>query len=103
MLDAQTLAQMQPGSILINTARGALVDEDALVKALARGHLWGAGLDVYEEEPQVHPGLLTCKNVVLLPHLGSATTETRHAMARMALDNALAVLSGAPAPNPVPH
>lgn len=94
LLDAARLAQLKPSAILINTARGPVVDEAALVDALRAGALRGAGLDVYEHEPQVHPGLLDRDDVMLLPHLGSATTETRALMAELALRNCLAVLAG---------
>jgi len=80
LLNAERLKKMQPHAILVNTARGDVVDEQALVKALKDGIIAGAGLDVYEKEPQVTKDLLTMENVVLLPHLGSATTETRVAM-----------------------
>ncbi len=101
LLDHTRLAQMRPGAVLVNTSRGPLVDEDALVAALASGHLGGAGLDVYEHEPTVHPGLLGRADVVLLPHIGSATSETRAAMAELAADNVRAVLAGEEPPTPV--
>ena len=88
------LEQMKPSAVLINTARGPIVDEAALVQALNAGTIWGAGLDVYELEPAVHAGLIERDDVVLLPHLGSATMECRQEMARMALGDAFAVLSG---------
>ncbi|MDP9195006.1 MAG: D-glycerate dehydrogenase [Acidobacteriota bacterium] len=94
LIDANALAGMKPGAYLINTARGPLVDEEALCDALERGHLRGAGLDVYEHEPQVNPRLLRMNNVVLLPHIGSATEETRNAMARIAATNVLLFLGG---------
>ena len=92
---------MRPGAFLINTARGPLVHEEALVRVLEGGLLGGAGLDVYEEEPLVHPGLLQRDDVVLLPHIGSATVETRTMMAVRAAENAAAVLAGEAPPNPV--
>lgn len=95
------LARMKPTAYLINTARGPIVNEQHLVDALKAGKLAGAGLDVFENEPVVNPGLLDLDNVVLLPHLGSATVETRAAMADMAATNALAILAGNPAPNQV--
>jgi glyoxylate reductase len=95
LIDADALAKMKRGAYLINTARGPLVDEEALCDALERGHLRGAGLDVYEHEPQVSPRLLRMKNVVLLPHIGSATEEARNAMARIAATNVLLFLGGA--------
>ena len=94
LLNAKTLARMKPGAYMINTARGALVDEDALCDALESGHLRGAGLDVYEHEPAVNSRLLAMKNVVLLPHIGSATEEARTAMARIAATNVLLFLRG---------
>ena len=90
------LGQMKKSGILINTARGDVVDEAALVAALAEGQIAGAGLDVYEREPAVAAELLTMENVVLLPHLGSATLETREAMGRRALENIRLFFSGAP-------
>jgi glyoxylate reductase len=101
LLDEDRLRLMRSGSFLINTARGPLVDEAALVRVLEDGHLGGAGLDVYEEEPAVHPGLLGRDDVVLLPHIGSATIETRAAMAELAAKNILAVLAGDDPPTPV--
>jgi glyoxylate reductase len=100
-IDAGALGRMRPGSVLVNTARGALVDEAALVRALRAGPLAGAGLDVYEHEPRMHPGLLDLPNVILLPHVGSATRETRTRMAMLAARNAHAVLSGEPPLTPV--
>ncbi len=94
ILDPTALAKMKPGAYVINTARGALVDEHALCDALESGHLRGAGLDVYELEPEVNPRLLRMKNVVILPHIGSATEEARNAMARIAATNVLLFLRG---------
>lgn len=96
LMNAHHIALMRPGSILINTARGSLVDEAALAAALRSGHLFAAGLDVHEREPQINPELLALENVVLLPHLGSATVETRTAMGLRALSNALQWLAGLP-------
>ena len=94
LIDARRLSQMKRGAILVNTSRGAVVDETALVAALESGHLGSAALDVYENEPAVHPGLVARDDVVLLPHLGSATTATRALMATMALNDAARVLRG---------
>ncbi len=96
LLTAARLAMMKPGSILVNTARGSLVDETALAEALRSGQLFAAGLDVYEHEPKITPALQGLENVVLLPHLGSATIETRTAMGLRALENALQWLGGRP-------
>jgi glyoxylate reductase len=101
-IDADALRRMRPGAYLVNTARGALVDEAALVDALRDGRLAGAGLDVYEREPVIHPGLLELPNVTLLPHVGSATWETRTRMAMLAARNVHAVLSGGAPLTPVP-
>ena len=94
MINQAALARMKRSAYLINTSRGPVVDEAALAWALKNGIISGAALDVYEEEPTVHPDLLTLENVVLSPHLGSATTETRTAMADLAVRNAIAVLTG---------
>jgi glyoxylate reductase len=96
LIDRTALARMRRSAYLINTSRGPVVDEEALVWALREGIIAGAGLDVYEDEPKVHQGLLTLENVVLAPHLGSGTVETRTAMADLAARNAAAVLSGRP-------
>ena len=101
LIDAARLAAMREGAILVNTARGDVVDEQALVDALRDGRLRGAGLDVYEYEPRVHPALLSMENVVLLPHLGSATEETRTAMGERALTNIEAFLAGREPPDRV--
>jgi glyoxylate reductase len=102
LLNSERLGAMRASAYLINTSRGAVIDEAALVDALAAGSIAGAALDVYEHEPDVHPGLLALENVVLVPHLGSATIETRTAMADLAASNVVAVMSGAPAATPVP-
>jgi len=92
---------MKPTAFLVNTSRGPIIDERALVKALQEKRIGGVGLDVYENEPELAPGLLECENVVLLPHLGSASRETRDKMATMAAANALALLKKEKAPNTV--
>lgn len=93
---------MKPGAIFINAARGKVIDEAALIGSLASGHLRAAGLDVFEREPvSVDSPLLKMKNVVALPHIGSATHETRHAMASCAADNLIAALTGKPLQNAV--
>ncbi|MGC8723802.1 MAG: 2-hydroxyacid dehydrogenase [Acidobacteriota bacterium] len=94
LMDRRRLLAMKPGAILVNTARGPVVDEEALVECLREGRLFGAGLDVYEREPALAEGLTELPNVLLLPHLGSATEGVREAMARMAVTDCLAVLEG---------
>ena len=101
LIGARELSLMRPTAILINTSRGPVIDEAALAHALQSGTIAGAGLDVYEEEPTVHPLLPSLKQVVLLPHLGSATMQTRVQMGLICLDNIQAVLEGRPAPNRV--
>jgi lactate dehydrogenase-like 2-hydroxyacid dehydrogenase len=94
LIGAAELTAMKPSAVLINAARGPIVDERALAEALAAGRLAAAGLDVYENEPQLEPGLRELDNVVLTPHLGSATVETRTAMAELAARNVISVLAG---------
>ncbi|MGZ8471867.1 MAG: 2-hydroxyacid dehydrogenase [Gemmatirosa sp.] len=101
LIDAAALAHVRPGAILVNTARGDVVDEAALADALRDGRLAAAGLDVHEHEPWVAPALLALENVVPLPHLGSATSETRRAMGDRALDNLEAFLDGRELPDRV--
>lgn len=101
MFNRRTLMRMKRSAYLVNTSRGPVVDEEALVWALDEHLIAGAGLDVFEQEPHVHPGLLGRDNVVLAPHLGSATTETRTAMIELAARNVIAVLSGQPPLTPV--
>jgi lactate dehydrogenase-like 2-hydroxyacid dehydrogenase len=96
LMNGVRLAKMKPSAYLINTARGDVVDEAALIEALTKGWLAGAGLDVFEREPQVSAGLLSMENVVLLPHLGSATEETRVAMGMRALENLRLHFAGSP-------
>jgi glyoxylate reductase len=102
LIGAAELAAMKPSAVLINAARGPVVDEPALAGALAAGRIAAAGLDVYEHEPRVEPALLGLENVVLSPHLGSATVETRTAMAELAARNAISVLRGEGPITPVP-
>jgi lactate dehydrogenase-like 2-hydroxyacid dehydrogenase len=102
LIGARELALMKPTAILVNAARGPVVDERALLEALQEGRIASAGLDVYEHEPRVEPGLLGLENVVLSPHLGSATVETRTAMAELAARNAIAAVRGEALLTPVP-
>ena len=92
---------MKPGAVLVNSSRGPVVDEGALADALENGRIFAAGLDVYEEEPKVHPKLLELENVVLAPHIGSASIETRDKMATLAAENLRAVLRGEQPMTPV--
>jgi glyoxylate reductase len=101
LIDAAALQRMRDDAYLVNTARGPIVDEAALANALRDGTIAGAALDVFEREPEVHPDLPALDNVVLVPHLGSATVETRTAMAELAAANAIAVLAGDAPPTPV--
>jgi len=101
VINAETLARMKPTAILINTARGDLIREEALALALEESRLGAAGLDVYLEEPRIHPRLRAAPRTVLLPHIGSATRETRRQMAAMAVANLQAVLKGDPPLTPV--
>jgi glyoxylate reductase len=94
LIDAPALERMKPEAVLVNTSRGPVVDEAALADALAEGRIFAAGLDVYEEEPKVHPKLLELENVVLAPHIGSGSIETRGKMAVLAAENLAAVLRG---------
>jgi glyoxylate reductase len=101
LIDAKALSLMKPSAILVNTARGPIVDEQALVTALRSKKIYGAGLDVFEREPVVHPDLLGMTNVILTPHIGSAAARYRAMMTEMALENARAVILGAQPPNRV--
>ncbi|MFT6277052.1 MAG: glyoxylate reductase [Halioglobus sp.] len=99
LLDADRIASMKSGAVLVNTARGGIVDEIALAESLSSGHLWGAAIDVFEQEPiDMENPLLSLPNVVVAPHIGSATIKTRAKMADLAADNALAAIKGLPMP-----
>jgi lactate dehydrogenase-like 2-hydroxyacid dehydrogenase len=101
LIDAAALARMKPTAHLVNTARGGVVDEAALIDALKSGRIGGAALDVFENEPHVNPALLDVPNLVLTPHIASAGAATRDAMGLLAVDNVAAVLAGRPALSPV--
>jgi len=101
LINAQSLRTMKKTAYLVNASRGPVVDEAALVQALTEGWIAGAGLDVFEEEPKVHPGLMGLSNAVLAPHIASASSDTRVKMAALAVDNCLAVLEGQTPPTPV--
>ena len=97
LIDQKALTKMKRTAYLINTSRGPVVDESALAWALKERLIAGAAIDVYEKEPEIHQGLMSLENVLLIPHLASATTETRTAMADLAVTNAIAVLARVPA------
>jgi glyoxylate reductase len=94
LIDEERLRQMKPTAVLVNTSRGPVIDEAALAQALREGEIFAAGLDVFENEPEVHPDLLELENAVVIPHLGSATVDTRLAMGMLAVDNLFAALEG---------
>jgi glyoxylate reductase len=94
LINAERLRQMKPTAVLVNTSRGPVIDEEALADALASGEIFAAGLDVFEREPEVHPKLIELENVVIIPHLGSATVDTRLAMGMLAIDNLFTALEG---------
>ena len=102
-LNAKSVGQLPHGAVVVNTARGGLVVDEDLIAALRSGQVAAAGLDVFEGEPHIHPGYLELKNTFLLPHVGSATVETRVAMGMLALDNIDSVLAGRPAPTILPE
>ena len=101
LIGQEELDLMQPAAVLVNSSRGPVVDEAALADALEEGIIFAAGLDVYEEEPEVHPKLLGLENVVLAPHIGSASIETRDRMAELAAENLVAILRGEEPKTPV--
>lgn len=101
LIDAAAFQALKPGSILVNTSRGPVVDEAALVEALRSGKLWGAGLDVFEREPEIHPELVKMQNVVLSPHIGSGAARFRAVMTQLACENAAAILLGRKPPHQV--
>jgi len=99
LIDARRLALMKPTAIIVNTARGPVIDEAALVRALESNKIWGAGLDVFEREPEINPGLIDLDNVTMTPHIGSAEIRFREAMTEMVAANAMAILAGETPPN----
>ena len=99
LIGAEQLRMMKPTAVLVNTSRGPVVDEAALAEALERKTIWAAGVDVFEREPQVHPKLLELENATLVPHIGSASVDTRLKMCMMAVENAAAALEGRRPPN----
>ncbi|MEE8110409.1 MAG: D-glycerate dehydrogenase, partial [bacterium] len=101
LINAKVLKAMKKTAYLVNTSRGPVVDEAAVAKALQRGDIAGAGIDVFEKEPQVHPELVKCRNAVITPHIASATVETRTAMGTLAASNLISVLKGRKPPTPV--
>jgi glyoxylate reductase len=101
LMDARRIGLMKPSAILVNTARGPVIDEEALVDALESGKIHAAGLDVYEHEPKIHPRLLELENAILLPHIGSSGEFARERMTQMVVENLLAALSNEEAPNRV--
>jgi lactate dehydrogenase-like 2-hydroxyacid dehydrogenase len=94
LLNAKLIARLPKGAIVVNASRGTVVDDDALIAALKSGHVGAAGLDVYNDEPDIHPGYRELVNAFLMPHIGSATRETRDAMGFRALDNLDAIFAG---------
>ncbi|OCK83059.1 hypothetical protein K432DRAFT_379826 [Lepidopterella palustris CBS 459.81] len=103
LISTREFEKMKKGVVIVNTARGAIIDEDALVKALDNGHVWSCGLDVYEEEPKVHPGLVANPHVMLVPHMGTWTVETQTAMEDWNIGNIRAVLEKGKLNNIVPE
>ena len=98
-MSTREFSLMKPTAFLVNTARGEVMDEEALVEALKNGQIAGAGLDVFEHEPAIHPALFSMDNVILLPHVGSGSVETRTKMGLMAAENLIAVFQGQVPPN----
>lgn len=103
MISTKEFSQMKTGIVIVNTARGAVIDEDALVKALASGQVSSCGLDVFEEEPRVHPGLIANPNVMLLPHMGTWTVETQTKMEVWCIENVRGAVEKGALVSPVPE